>query len=110
MSSRHEAPAKVPGYIVSYGWDFPLNTYFCQVQPTEDDAESILWLGGERNAITDPMQMVAPLERWFDLTPAIIQQLRDERAADLDRRPSPIQRLDIELTAINNRIRRQWLG
>ncbi len=104
MSSRHDAPATISGYTVAYGWDFPLNTYFCQVLADGED-EAILWLGAERNAISDPAQMVDPLQPWFTLTPAIIQQLRDERAADLDRRPSPIQRLDMELTAINARLR-----
>lgn len=94
--SRHEIPAKHPGFTVAVGWDNPLTTFFAQVvDESADDGDDpvVLWLGGSNREVLRPEDLVAPLAPYADLTAAHLDQLRADRAADADRGPTDLQRL-----------------
>ena len=62
--SRHDIPAKRPGFTVVVGWDNPMSTFFAQVEDKtagEDDDPVVLWLGGRHHEVLRPEDLVAPL-------------------------------------------------
>lgn len=98
MSSRRRLPSKVPGHTVTCGWDNPLRTYFCTVVRNqaagERDADDsvVLWLGLDRREVRTPEALIEPLKRFAELDAVTISLLRADRAADLDRGPTELQR------------------
>ena len=93
--SRHEVPAKRPGTSVIVGWDNPMMTFFAQVLDEQADEAAdpiLLWLGTQPGEVTRPEDLVHPLAPFAELTAPQLEQLRNDRAADLDRGPSPLQR------------------
>jgi hypothetical protein len=96
LSSRNIIPALDPGLTVVVGWDNPMRTFFAQVdrrQQLDDPRDpSLLWLGSSLGEVSRPEDLVAPLARYAELTSAHLETLRTDRAADLDRGPSPLQR------------------
>jgi hypothetical protein len=102
MSSRREFPAKLPGYSVATGWDNPMLTFFTTVkrlEGVEDDDTIVLWLGDTPHEISAPEQMVERLRPYFDLTDDLLEQLRADRLADIDRAPTMLQRNPSEYVA-----------
>lgn len=98
--SRHELPAKRPGFIVVVGWDNPMMTYFAQVEDEtagEDDDPVVLWLGGSHREVLRPEDLVAQLAPYADVTTEHLDQLRTDRAGDADRGPTALQRLGARL-------------
>jgi hypothetical protein len=92
--SRHTIPAKTPGLTVAVGWDNPLQTYFAQVSRDdvgEDEDPVIIWLGGEPREVCSPGNLAEPLAPYAIISDAMIDQLRADRAACLDRAPTPLQ-------------------
>ena len=97
MSSRRTLPSKQVGMSVVCGWDNPLQTHFCTVvrelSPTQADDDSVvLWLGLDPGEVRRPDDMVAPLVPYADLDAATIELLRSDRARDVDRGPTSLQR------------------
>jgi hypothetical protein len=96
MSSRREFPAKLPGYSVAIGWDNPMLTFFATVEwlkgDEDDDDTIVLWLGDTPHELSAPEQMVEQLRPYFDLTDDLLEQLRADRLADIDRAPTALQR------------------
>ena len=96
MSSRNTIAARKPGLDVVVGWDNPMRTFFAQVDRQQEDDDSrdpiILWLGSSPREVLRPEDLVAPLAQYAELTDADLEELRADRAADLDRGPSPLQR------------------
>ena len=96
MSSRNTIPALASCLTVVVGWDNPMRTFFAQVdrrQQLDDPRDPILlWLGSSLGEVSRPEDLVAPLARYAELTGAHLETLRTDRAADLDRGPSPLQR------------------
>ena len=79
------------------GWDNPLQTFFCTVLrelPTiqADDDPVVLWLGLDPGEVRRPDDMVAPPAPYAELDAAMIELLRSDRARDLDRGPTDLQR------------------
>lgn len=98
--SRHEIPAKRPGFTVIVGWDNPMMTFFAQVEDEaagEDDDPVVLWLGGHHREVLRPEDLAAPLAPYADLMATHIEQLRADRAGDADRGPTALQRLSARL-------------
>ena len=111
MSSALSEPNKANvSEAVAVGWDNPLMTYFAQVilgQVDEDTEDAIvLWLGGLPREVLAPEAMVEPLAPWLDLSAPIIDQLKLDRLADVDRGPSPVQREAVALIDGIGRARR----
>jgi hypothetical protein len=72
-----------------------MSTYFAQVLPTSDDVddeELVLWIGTYPGEICSPADLVEPLAAYATLLPAMVEQLRADRLADIDRGPTPLQR------------------
>lgn len=92
--SRRDIPAKRPGTTVVVGWGNPMQTFFTQVEDENagDDAD-LLWLGGRHGEMRRPEDLVRPLAPFAELTGPHLDQLRADRAACLDRGPTPLQRL-----------------
>jgi hypothetical protein len=94
--SRHTVTALTDGISIAVGWDNALSTYFAQVarEPdTEDDSDPIaFWIGGEFGEVRKPEDLVAPLAPYATLTTEMIEQLRADRVACLDRGPTVLQR------------------
>ena len=93
--SRHTIPSPIPNITVTVGWDRPLQTYFAQVtrDHTATDQDTVLlWIGGSRGEITRVEDLIAPLAPYAELNLEHITQLRADRAAQLDRGPSTLQR------------------
>ncbi|MDJ0390198.1 hypothetical protein QMO56_18975 [Roseomonas sp. E05] len=93
--SRHELPAKRPGTSVVIGWDNPMMTFFAQVfdeQAEEGTDPVLLWIGTRHGEVTRREDLAKPLTPFAELTAPQLEQLRADRAADLDRGPSPLQR------------------
>lgn len=109
MSSRRTLPSKLPGHTVTCGWDNPLRTYFCTVVregvagTSERDDRVVLWLGLEEREVQRPEDLVAPLAPYAELDAATLSVLQADRASDLDRGPSRLQRQG--LAAISTRER-----
>ncbi|WP_375458552.1 hypothetical protein [uncultured Enterovirga sp.] len=107
MSSRRRLPSKVPDHTVACGWDNPLQTYFCTVVrdrvagDREADDLVVLWLGLDEREVRTPEALVGPLAPYAELDAAMLSLLRADRAADLDRGPSVLQRQS--LAAIKRR-------
>lgn len=98
--SRHEIPAKRPGLAVIVGWDNPMMTYFAQVEDEaagKDDNPVVLCLGGRHREVLRPEDLAMALAPYADLTAAHIEQLRADRAGDVDRGPTALQRLGAQL-------------
>lgn len=95
MSRRHIA-ARQPSLTVVVGWDNPLQTFFAQVtriQADDDDRDPIvIWIGGGGREARIPEDLIEPLAPYADLPRAIIEALRSDRAACLDRGPTALQR------------------
>ena len=97
MSSRRQLPSKKAELTVACGWDNPLATYFCTVSRDtsrvgKDSDPVVLWLGLGRGEVRTPEEMAAPLEPYADLDETTIKLLRADRAQDLDRAPTILQR------------------
>ncbi len=95
MSSRRTIPSHKPGLAVIVGWDNPMSTYFAQVTPTSedvDDEDLVLWIGTRPEEIGRLDDLVAPLAPFATLLPAMFEQLKADRLADIDRGPTPLQR------------------
>ena len=97
MSSRRALPSKQASMTVACGWDNPLQTFFCtvlrRVSPTRpDDDPVVLWLGMDPGEVRTPDEMMAPLRPYADLDATTIELLRSDRARDLDRGPTDLQR------------------
>ncbi len=110
MSKSHEYLSIQPGHVVSIGWDNPMMTYFAQVTretESDDDEEdsTVLWLGSVQGDIKTPEVMVEPLKPWFDLTAELIELLKKDRLADIDRAPTVLQRQGAALFAPSPRKR-----
>jgi len=64
------------------------------IEPEVDDQEDrvLLWLGGDFHEISDPEQMVERLQPYADLTGALIDRLRYDKANSppASRRPSDV--------------------
>ena len=100
MSSRRTLPSKQVGMSVVCGWDNPLHTFFCTVlrdlpNLQADDDPVVLWLGLDPGEVRTPDEMVAPLSLYAELDAAMIDLLRSDRARDLDRGPTALQRRSI---------------
>lgn len=100
MSSRRQIPCRIVGQAVIVGWDNPLSTFFAQVFldagiAGDDPRDCVLWVGASRWEISTPDALATALAGHADLTPDIISQLRDDRLADLDRGPTPLQRFGL---------------
>jgi hypothetical protein len=95
--SRHTIPPRDPTHVVTAGWDNSLGTFFAIVERASDDADDedgvVFWLGADDREFPRAEDMIKPLAPYADLTPEIIQTLRADRAATLDRGPTPLQRL-----------------
>ncbi len=94
--SRHTVTALTDGISVAVGWDNVLATYFAQVG-REPDTEAgsdpiVFWIGGQFGEVQKPEDLVAPLARYATPTTAMVEQLRADRAACLDRGPTVLQR------------------
>ena len=96
MSSRHEIPARQPGWCVVVGWDNPMMTFFAEVERIQaaDDARdpTLLWLGSSPGEVARPEDLAGPLAPYAELTAEHIAELRADRAADADRGPTALQR------------------
>lgn len=94
--SRHAIPARLPGFTVAVGWDNPLQTFFGTVlrdQEVDDPRDPVvLWLGASADEVRRAEDLVAPLAPHAELTAVHVALLRADRAAALDRGPSPLQR------------------
>ncbi len=90
MSSRRQIPGKRPELAITVGWDNPLRTYFAQVDRV--DGSCILWVGSEVRECPTAEALVVPLAPYVDLQPEMIEQLRADRLADIDRGPTDLQR------------------
>ncbi|MGI4942103.1 MAG: hypothetical protein ACRYHQ_16335 [Janthinobacterium lividum] len=90
MSSRRTLPAAAPGYVAVAGWDNPLMTFFAQVSR---NGKTVLWLGDAYGAFSTPQAMATRLRPYATLLPEMIAQLQTDRLADIDRAPSPLQRI-----------------
>ncbi len=93
--SRHDIPALHPGLTVTVGWDNPLQTFFTQVSrdnPPDDEHSVLFWIGGEWQAVIYPQDLIIPLAPYAILTDDMIDLLRADRAANLDRGPTALQR------------------
>lgn len=107
MSSRRSLRSKVPGHTLTCGWDNPLQTFFCTVAgdraagDSEDVDPVVLWLGLDEREVPTPEGLVAPLAPFANLDAATLSLLRADRAADLDREPTRLQRRS--LAAIRGR-------
>jgi hypothetical protein len=100
--SRYEIPARNPQHIIAVGWDNPLNTFFAQVsRPVEnEDGEDpiILWLGASRpREIVSVEDLAQHLEPYAALSPEMLDQLRADRAANIDQPPTHVQQDAINL-------------
>jgi hypothetical protein len=101
--SRHQLQSKSGNHTIAVGWDKPLATFFAIVEhnsPAEtdvfDDDESdapVLWIGISYLELKTPEDLVVPLAPYAYLSAAMLQILRDDRAATLDTGPTPLQRL-----------------
>ncbi len=94
MSSRRVLPT-APGLTVVAGWDNPLMTFFAEVT---DAKRGLLWLGSSYREISTPQDLAAGLARYVSLTSEHIAQLQADRLADIDRGPSPLQRMGRRLS------------
>ena len=96
MSIRNTIPARALGVNVVVGWDNQMRTFFAQVERQQEDDDPrdpiILWLGSSSGEVLRPEDLVVPLAQYAELTDADLEELRADRAADLDRGPSPLQR------------------
>lgn len=97
MSSRRTLPSRRGGMTVVCGWDNPLQTYFCTVLRSSpscwDDTDAVvLWLGLDHGEVRTPEEMIASLAPYAHLDAEMIGLLRHDRAQDLDRGPSALQR------------------
>ncbi len=96
MSSRRSIPAHAPDLTVVVGWDNPLSTFFAQVERNQDDDDPrdpiLLWIGSELGEIAQAEQLAGSLAPYAELTSELVEQLRADRAADVDRGPSVLQR------------------
>ncbi len=101
MSSRRTIPARYLAITVVVGWDNPMQTFFAQVDRAEgnDDPDDppLLWVGTRDSEIRRAEDLVRPLAPYADLTDAHLAQLRADRAADADHRPTPLQRQMLRL-------------
>jgi hypothetical protein len=93
--SRYEFQGRDPQHSVAVGWDNPLSTYFAQVsRPVDDDDEEdpiLLWVGADRpREILTPEDLARHLAPFADLPPEMIDQLRADRTAKLDKAPTPL--------------------
>ena len=107
ISSRRSLPSKVPDHTVTCGWDNPLQTYFCTVVrdrvagEREADDPVVLWLGLDEREVRTAEALVAPLAPYAELDAAMLSMLCADRAADIDRGPTVLQRQS--LAAISRR-------
>ena len=73
-----------------------MRTFFAQVDRQQEDDDPrhpiILWLGSLSGEVLRPEELVVPLAQYAELTDADLEKLRADRAADLDREPSPLLR------------------
>ena len=103
MSSRYEHASKQTGHTVAIGWDTPMQTYFAQVEREQNDDDErnpiVLWLGGQVREMATPMDLIGPLGPWLDVTPEMVGRLKADRAADLDRGPTALQRDNLAVLA-----------
>ncbi len=90
MSSRRTLPIG-PHLTAVVGWDNPLMTFFAEVRTAA--GRSLVWLGSSYREISTPQDLAAGLLRYVTLTPDHIAQLQADRLADIDRGPSPLQRM-----------------
>jgi hypothetical protein len=66
-------------------------TFFAEVKTTA--GKSVLWLGSSYREVSTPQELAAGLLRYVALTSDHIAQLQADRLADIDRGPSPLQRM-----------------
>ncbi len=82
--NQHRLPSKQPGYLVTVGYDGPLQSYFGIVArdlPDDDlDDNLVLWIGGKPREVLRPEDLRAPLAAYADIPPAMIAQLKADRA------------------------------
>jgi len=95
--SRYTIPAHHPRYEVVVGWDNPLATFFCEVFNTtvdeDDDTACVLWEGTTLRAIGTVEALQTRLHLFATIPPAIIAQLRHDRAHAVPRSPLQEQML-----------------
>ena len=94
--SRRTVPAHTPGLTVVAGGDNPLGTFFAQVTRDTDPGDGsdpiVFWIGGQSGEVRRAEDLAAVLAPYAALTPDMLAQLHDDRAACADRGPSPLQR------------------
>lgn len=95
MRRHHEIPARGLAHRVTVGWDNALMTFFAQVthvRAADDSRDAVLLrLGDTACRHRTPESLAPALAAYAALTPAILHQLRRDRAAERDRAATPLQ-------------------
>jgi hypothetical protein len=102
--SRYRIPAHEERYQVFVGWDDPLETLWAQVFDTttdDDDAGCVLWEGLGFQAFQTVEALHALLQPYATIPPAIITQLRHDRAHAVPR--TPLQEQMLRLCILSQR-------
>jgi hypothetical protein len=93
--SRHTIASFSARFIVTVGWDRPLNSYFAQVEDVEaaeGDDQMVVWVGASFSEVSTPDALQVDICRYATLPEAMLATLRADRAATLDKGDSQLQR------------------
>lgn len=97
MSSRRHVPGTRDDYEVLVGWDNPLITFFARVEgkrdPSDRQRRELMWVGTDRSEILTVERLSEVLRPYAMLSPAMLDDLRRDRAKDADRGPTALQRM-----------------
>lgn len=97
MSSRRHIPGIRDDYEVVVGWDNPLMTFFARVEgrrgPSDRQGRELMWVGTNRSEILTVERLSEVLRPYATLSPAMLDELRRDRAKDADRGPTALQRM-----------------
>jgi hypothetical protein len=94
--SRHVIPALSDRFSVTVGWDRPMNSYFAQVEDLEIDSDTsdpmLVWVGTSHSEIPHPEALQRHIARYAAIPDGMLETLRADRAATLDRGDTRLQR------------------
>ena len=94
--SRHDIQADNGDLEIVVGWDPGLSTLFAQVLRPDADEESpehtLLWIGCTPADILRPEDLITRLAPYAAVSPNTIEELRIDRAEDLDDPPRWLRR------------------
>lgn len=91
--SRYDLRCHRPDHVAVVGWDNPLSTFFAEVFRVRGGRRaSALWLGSRSREIWRVDDLVDPLAPFAVLDEALLDRLRRDRIATLDRGPTQLQR------------------